>query len=82
MALETKNILGTFQLILKKKKQGKTVPSAALQQMLVWATMNDPSIMNQTVYDPETWDQIGVKLWDSIKNKVAAGLLSRWPAPG
>lgn len=50
--------------------------------MLVWATMNDPSVTNQTVYDPETWDQIGVKLWDSAtkNDKVVAGLLSPWPA--
>ena len=48
--------------------------------MLVWATTNDPFITNQTVYNPETWDQIGVKAWDSAtkNNKVVAGLLGTW----
>ena len=41
-----------------------------------------PFISNQTVYDPETWDQIEVKVWDSAtkNDKVVAGLLGTWRA--
>ena len=37
---------------------------------------------NWTVYDPEIWDQIEVKVWDSTtkNDKVAVGLLSTWRA--
>ena len=37
-------------------------------------------INNQTVYDPEIWDQTEVKVWDSAtKNgKVAVGMLGTW----
>jgi len=41
-----------------------------------------PFITNQTVYNPETWDQSKVKLWDSpTKNdKVAVGWHGTWRA--
>ena len=41
-----------------------------------------PFISNQTVYDPETWDQTEVKVWDSAtkNDKVVAGLLGAWRA--
>ena len=36
----------------------------------------------ETVDDPETWDQIEVKVWDSAtkNDKVAVGLLGTWRA--
>ena len=39
-------------------------------------------INNQTVYEPETWDQPEVKVWDSAtkNDKVAVGLLGTWRA--
>ncbi|EOA94611.1 hypothetical protein Anapl_14892 [Anas platyrhynchos] len=39
-------------------------------------------INNRTVYDPETWDQTEVKVWDSAtrNDKVAVGLLGTWRA--
>ncbi|EOB04691.1 hypothetical protein Anapl_04998 [Anas platyrhynchos] len=39
-------------------------------------------INNQTVYDPEIWDQIEVKVWDSAtkNDKAVVGLLSTWRA--
>ena len=48
--------------------------------MLVWATKSDPSITNQTVYDPEVWDRIGVRLWGAATegDKTAFGLLQTW----
>jgi len=37
---------------------------------------------NRTVYEPETWDQIEVEVWDSAtkNDKVAVGLLGTWQA--
>jgi len=60
MTSEQKNVLVTFQSILKRR--GASVSSPDLQQMLTWATRKDPSITNQTVHDPETWKGIEVKL--------------------
>ncbi|EOA94108.1 hypothetical protein Anapl_17196 [Anas platyrhynchos] len=39
-------------------------------------------INNRTVYEPEIWDQIEVKVWDSAtkNDKVAVGLLGTWQA--
>jgi len=65
-----------FKLLLKKKMG----PTAILQQMLGWGTESDPSITNQTIYDPEVWDWIGVRLWDAATkgDKTAFGLLQTW----
>lgn len=62
MTLEQKIVLVTSQYILKQR--GVSVSSPDLQQMFVWATRKDPSITSQTVYKPETWEGIGVKLLD------------------
>ena len=73
MSSEQKNVLVTFQII--RKKWDKTVPAAILQQMLAWATKSDPSITNQTIYDPEVGDRVAVKLWDAATkgDKTAFG---------
>ena len=59
---------------------GASVSSPNLQQMLAWATRKDPSITSQTVYNQETWEGIGVKLWDASTkgDKMASGLHETW----
>ncbi|NWZ32356.1 CC171 protein, partial [Asarcornis scutulata] len=66
-----------YELLLKERTKLESV----LQIVLVTLHLI-PFINNQTVYEPEIWDQIEVKVWDSAtkNDKAAVGLLGTWRA--
>jgi len=70
-----KNVLVAFQIVLKKWG-----PLPFCSKCLHGLPRVTPSITNQTIYDPEVWDRIGVRLWDAATkgDKTAFGLLQTW----
>ena len=75
MTSEQKNVLVTFQIILKKWG-----PLPFCSKCLYGLPRVTPSITNQTIYDPEVWDRIAVRLWGAATkgDNTAFRLLQTW----
>ena len=64
-------------MILQKHRA--KIESIGLRRLLVWVSCN-VGVDHTTIYDTETWDKVGVRLWDAAIHSdcVAKDLLGPW----